>query len=145
MDLITIGIIGLVTLAVLLILGVHIGVALGLVGIAGMVSIVGFEASVKSAADTIYHKLASFDLITIPLFILMGYLASSGGISSAVFEALNRWVGRIKGGIGIATVASCTAFGAVTGSSLVTSSVFASICAPEMRKYGYDKKLPDYH
>lgn len=141
MDLITIGIIGLVTLAVLLILGVHIGVALGLVGIAGMFFIVGFEASAKSAADTIYHKLASFDLITIPLFILMGYLASSGGISSAVFEALNRWVGRIKGGIGIATVASCTAFGAVTGSSLVTSSVFASICAPEMRKFGYDKKL----
>ncbi|MBU0944885.1 MAG: TRAP transporter large permease [Proteobacteria bacterium] len=141
MDLVTIAIIGIAVLVVLLILGVHIGVALGMVGIVGMVSIVGFEASMKSATDTIYHKLSSFELITIPLFILMGYLASSGGISSSVFEALNRWVGRIKGGIGIATVASCTAFGAVTGSSLVTSSVFASICAPEMRKYGYDKKL----
>lgn len=141
MDLMTIGIIGIIILIVLLILGVHIGVALGLVGIAGMYCIIGFEASMKSAADTIYHKLASFELITIPLFILMGYLASCGGISSTVFDALNRWVGRIRGGVGIATVASCTAFGAVTGSSLVTSSVFASICAPEMRKVGYDKKL----
>jgi tripartite ATP-independent transporter DctM subunit len=141
MDLFTLGILGIAALAVLLVIGLHIGVALALVGIVGMVIIVGFDASLATASSTIYYKLAAFDLITIPLFILMGYLASAGGISTAVFEALNRWVGRVKGGVGIATVVSCTAFGAVTGSSLVTASVFARICAPEMRKYGYDKKL----
>lgn len=141
MDLFGLGIAGIVALFLLLIIGLHIGVALALVGIVGLAIIVGFDGSLATASSTIYYKLASFDLITIPLFILMGYLASAGGISSAVFEALNRWVGRVRGGVGIATVVSCTAFGAVTGSSLVTASVFARICAPEMRKYGYDKKL----
>lgn len=141
MDPLMAGLAGVAVLAVLLVLGIHIGVALGIVGIVGMTYIVGFEAAASSAADSIYHKIASFDLITIPLFILMGYLASAGGISANVFKALNQWVGRFKSGVGISTVMSCTAFGAVTGSSLVTASVFASICAPEMRKFGYDKKI----
>lgn len=141
MDPLMSGLIGLAVLVVLLFLGVHIGVALGLVGIVGMSTMVGLDAAMSSAADTIYYKVASFDLITIPLFILMGYLASAGGISSNVFKALNLWVGRFKSGIGVSTVMSCTAFGAVTGSSLVTASVFSSICAPEMRKFGYDKKI----
>lgn len=141
MDPLTLGLAGLAVLVALLLLGVHIGVALGLVGMGGMAYLVGVDAAVSSAADTIYHKIASFDLITIPLFILMGYLASAGGISANVFKSLNQWVGRYKSGVGVSTVMSCTAFGAVTGSSLVTSSVFASICAPEMRKFGYDKKI----
>jgi len=141
MDPLTLGLLGLAALAVMLLLGIHIGVALGLVGILGMATMVGLEAACSSAADSIYHKIASFDLITIPLFILMGYLASAGGISANVFKALNLWVGKYKSGVGVATVMSCTAFGAVTGSSLVTSSVFASICAPEMRRFGYDKRL----
>ena len=84
MDPLMSGLIGLAVLVVLLFLGVHIGVALGLVGIVGMSTMVGLDAAMSSAADTIYYKVASFDLITIPLFILMGYLASAGGISSNV-------------------------------------------------------------
>lgn len=118
MDPSVIGILGIIALVVLLALSIHIGVALGLVGLVGTALIVGYDASFSSAVDTIYHKIASFELITIPLFILMGYLASGGGISKNVFETLNHWVGGIKGGLGISTVASCTAFGTVCGSSL---------------------------
>lgn len=141
LDPLLLGVIGVGSLVILLLLGVHIGVALGLVGILGISLMVGPEAAISSAVDTVYHKIAGFELITIPLFILMGYLASAGGISKNVFESLSHWVGRFKGGIGISTVFSCTAFGAVCGSSLVTSSVFSRICAPEMRNFGYDKKL----
>jgi C4-dicarboxylate transporter, DctM subunit len=141
MDPTLLGFIGIAVLVVLLAVGVHIGVALGLVGIIGTACIVGFDGAASSAVDSMYHKIASFELITIPLFILMGYLASGGGISKDVFVSLNHWVGDVKGGLGISTVASCTAFGTVCGSSLVTASVFGSICAPQMRKLGYDKKL----
>jgi C4-dicarboxylate transporter, DctM subunit len=141
MDPTVLGILGIVALFILLAVGVHIGVALGLVGIIGSALIVGFEGSVYSSVSSIYHKVASFELITIPLFVLMGYLASGGGISKKTFEALNAWVGRIRGGLGISTVCSCTAFGAVCGSSMVTAAVFARLCAPEMRNHGYDKKV----
>lgn len=135
------GLFGVVLLFVLLAVGVHIGVALGLVGIIGSGMIVGLDAAIASGVETVYHKVASFELITIPLFILMGYLASAGGISAKVFQSLNQWVGRFKGGLGISTVISCTAFGTVCGSSIVTASVFSRICAPEMRKFGYEKKV----
>lgn len=141
MDPTVLGILGIATLFILLAVGVHIGVALGLVGFVGSAMIVGFEGSIYPSVSSIYHKVASFELITIPLFVLMGYLASGGGISKKTFEALNAWVGRLRGGLGISTVFSCTAFGAVCGSSMVTAAVFARLCAPEMRNHGYDKKV----
>jgi C4-dicarboxylate transporter DctM subunit len=140
-DPLVIGYLGLALLILLLALGIHIGVALGFVGMLGTGLIVGFEGAFYSAVSAIYHKIESFSLVTIPLFILMGYLASGGGMSKSIFEVLNDWVGRFSGGLGISTVVSCTAFGAVTGSSLVTASVFASIGAPEMRRHGYNKRV----
>lgn len=135
------GLLGLVGLAALLVVGVHIGVALGVAGIVGLAFIVGPPVSLSMAANSLYHTIASFELITIPLFILMGYLASAGGVSRAVFKSVNDWVGHMRGGIGTSTIVSCTAFGAVCGSSLVTSSVFARICAPEMRRLGYHRRI----
>lgn len=134
------GILGIIGLFVLLGFGVHIGVALTLVGMAGIAAILGPEPAMRMAPEAIYHKIASYELVTIPFFVLMGYLASAGGVSAKLFEALNAWVGRLKGGIGISTIVSCTAFGTVCGSSLVTSSVFAKLCAPAMRTFGYSKK-----
>jgi len=140
-DPLVIGYLGLAVLILLLAFGIHIGVALGFVGMLGIALMVGLEAAFYSSASAIYHKIESFSLITIPLFILMGYLASGGGMSKNIFEVLTDWVGRFRGGLGISTVVSCTAFGAVSGSSLVTASVFASIGAPEMRKHGYSSRL----
>lgn len=141
MDSMTLGIIGALSLAVLLMLGVHIGVALGLVGFFGTWALAGLEPSLWGAVSVFYDQVASFALITVPLFIAMGYLASAGRLSTNIFNSLNHWVGRVRGGIGIATVGSCTLFGTICGSSLVTSSVFAIIAAPEMRRQGYDKSL----
>jgi len=140
-DPLIIGYLGVAVLILLLALGLHIGVALGVVGILGTGLIVGFEAAFYCATSAIYHKIASFSLVTIPLFILMGYLASGGGMSENIFDVLNTWVGRFRGGLGISTVVSCTAFGTVSGSSLVTASVFAKIGAPQMRRHGYNAKL----
>jgi C4-dicarboxylate transporter, DctM subunit len=137
----TIGYLGIFVLLFLLVLGLHIGVALGAVGIIGTALMVGWGGALSLAVGSIYHQIAAFELLSVPLFVLMGYLSSVGGVSQDIYEALGLWVNRLKGGLGIATVASCTAFGTVCGSSLVTSVVFTKLSAPEMRKHGYDKKL----
>ena len=141
MDPAIVGLIGVGALAVILMLGLPIAISLVLVGMGGLSFLVGVESAFGSAMETIYHKIASYDLVTIPLFVLMGYLASAGGLSEKLFNSLNMLVGRMRGGLGISAIGSCTAFGTVCGSSLVVASVFSKICAPEMRRYGYEKKL----
>ncbi len=141
MEPLTIGIITIVILFVLLALGIHIGIALATAGFIGLAIITDCKQAIWMTTTAFYHKIASPDLITLPLFILMGFAASGGGISQKLFNSLALWLGGIRGGLGMASIGGCTAFGAVCGSSLVTTAVFAKICAPEMRKHGYDKKL----
>jgi len=141
MDPLFIGLIGIVILFVLLALGVHIGVALIASGLIGLCMLTSFDGAIKMAVSSFYHKISKPALITLPLFILMGHLASGGGISQGIYDSLSMWLGRFRSGLGISTVAACTAFGTVCGSSLVTAAVFAKISAPQMRHFGYDKKL----
>ncbi len=141
MDFFTIGLLGIAALILLLMLGVHIGVALGFVGFLGTWALAGLKPALWGAMNVFYSQVASYALITVPLFIAMGYLATAGNLSTNIFKALNDWIGGIRGGVGIATVGSCTLFGTICGSSIVTSSVFSIIAAPEMRRQGYDKSL----
>lgn len=71
----------------------------------------------------------------------MGMLATGIGISTECYDTLAKWLGKIPGGLGVATTLGCTAFGTLNGSALVTGSVFAKIAAPEMKRYGYDQDL----
>ncbi|MCX5909266.1 MAG: TRAP transporter large permease [Deltaproteobacteria bacterium] len=135
------GLLGAILLFVLLALGMHIGIALAVSGFVGVAFLSGFEQAISMSVTAIYHKVSGPALITLPLFILMGYLASGGGISATLYDSLGMWLGKIRGGLGIATVFACTAFGTVCGSSIVTTAVFANLCAPEMRKHGYSKEM----
>jgi tripartite ATP-independent transporter DctM subunit len=136
-----IGIIGIVLLLVLLIIGVHIAVALMVVAGAGVFAILGFRGGLEVLLSTLFYKVFFIQLVVLPLFILAGLLASHGKLSDDAYNALGLWLGRVKGGLGIATMGGCTFFGTVCGSSLVTASVFAKVAAPHMRRYGYEKKL----
>ena len=141
MDPFMIGLLGVILLFVLLAIGTHIGIALAMSGFLGVVLISGFEQAISMSVTAIYHKVSGPALITLPLFILMGYLASGGGISGALYDSLALWLGKFRGGLGIATVWACTAFGTVCGSSIVTTAVFGKTCAPEMRRHGYSKAM----
>jgi tripartite ATP-independent transporter DctM subunit len=141
MDPFVAGLLGTVLLLVLLALGIHIGIALAVSGFMGVAFLSGFDQAISMSVDAIYHKVSGPALITLPLFILMGYLASGGGISGQLYDSLSLWLGRFRGGLGIATVLACTAFGTVCGSSIVTTAVFAKTCAPEMRRHGYSKSM----
>lgn len=141
MEAVWIGILGIVITLVLLAVGVHIALALGIVGFIGIALITGFNGAILLLTTTTFYSGFRFELIVLPLFILVGLLAATGGISRDTYHALSLWLNRVRGGLGMATVASCTAFGTVCGSSLVTASVFAKASAPEMRRFGYDKRL----
>ena len=141
MDPFLIGLLGVIILFVLLALGTHIGIALAVSGFIGVTIMSGFEQAITMSAAAIYHKVSLPALITLPLFILMGYLASGGGISGALYDSLALWLGKFRGGLGIATVWACTAFGTVCGSSIVTTAIFGKTCAPEMRRHGYSKDM----
>ena len=141
MEPLVIGLIGIVVLVILILAGVHIGVALGMVGLVGTFFLVGIGPTTSYLATTFYYKLSTYTLLTVPLFILMGYLAGGGGVSVTLYDTLSHWFGRFKGGLGIVTVLSCAAFGTVTGSALVTSTVFGKIAGPEMRRHGYHQSL----
>ena len=141
MDPFLIGLCGLIILIVLLALGAHVGIALSVSGFVGLWYLLGLERAFLVGASSIYGKVSGTALVTLPLFVLVGYLASGGGISENIYKSLDMMIGRFKSGLGIATVAACTAFGTVCGSSLVTAAVFAKISAPEMRRRGYSKGL----
>ncbi len=141
MDPVVVGLLGIGLMLLLLLFGVHIALALGVSGLLGSIALNGVEATVWQSTSLIYNIVAAQDMVTLPLFIFMGILAGVGDISRNIYQALHAWVGRIRGGLGIATVLSCTAFGVCTGSSLVTAAVFSRICAPQMRDQGYDKKI----
>jgi C4-dicarboxylate transporter DctM subunit len=141
MDYLRIGVAGIGFLACLLILGVHIAVALAVTGVAGVVAMTGIVPGASLLATSFYYKIANYSLVTIPLFVLMGLLAAGGEISNRLYDAATIWMGKVRAGMGIATVIACAGFGAVCGSSLVTASVFAKVSAPHMRSHGYNKNL----
>ncbi len=141
LDPFVIGSLGIALLFVLLAMGFHIGFALIISGVAGIMTMVGFESTMSMVINSFYHKISNPSLITLPLFILMGHLSSGGGISKDLYESLSLWLGKFRSGLGIATVLACAAFGTVCGASIVASAVFSKISAPQMRKQGYNKSL----
>jgi C4-dicarboxylate transporter DctM subunit len=134
-----VGLAFLVLAIVLLCLGVHIGLCLMIAGVLGTLVVTGsFQAAIGMLRTTPYYTVANFALTVVPLFILMGHLSVQGGISERAYRAIDNWVGRLPGGLSIATTWGCTAFGATSGSSVAAASAFTKIGLPEMRKLGYD-------
>ncbi|MCL0077156.1 TRAP transporter large permease, partial [Dehalococcoidia bacterium] len=105
------------------------------------VLVVGFDGATLFVVTTVFHQVSRIVLVVVPLFVLVGLIAAAGGISRDTYHALSLWLNRVPGGLGIATVAGCTAFGTICGSALVTAAVFAKSSVPDMRRIGYDKRL----
>ncbi len=88
-----------------------------------------------------YGQFSVYDLSVIPMFVLMGALATRAGFSAALFRATNAWLGRLRGGTAMAAIAACAGFGAVSGSSLATASTMGRVALPELRRYRYSGAL----
>jgi tripartite ATP-independent transporter DctM subunit len=131
------GLVGVGVLLALLVLGVPIGAALGLVGIAGLTLILGLEPALIKTGVTAIDTLTRYELGTLPLFMLMAHLLFSANASRDLFDAAARLVGHRRGGLAYAAIGGCASFGAINGSSLATTATVGLVALPVMRSRGY--------
>jgi len=136
-----IGVIGIVSILVLLLYRVPIGLSLGIVSFFGIWALVGQRAALGAVAEIPYDFTAHWSLSSIPMFLLMGYIAVRADLSAGLFRLARLWLSWLPGGLGVASVVSAGMFSAASGSSLAASAALARIATPEMLKYGYHPGL----
>src|SRR4051794_9762751 len=136
-----IAVLGFVVLFVLMLLRVPVGMAMGLVGVSGFAYIVGGPAALKNVGHTTMRTVTDFNFAVVPLFLLMGSFATTSGMSRELFRAANAFLGHLRGGLGIATIAACGGFAAICGSSVATAATFSKVAYPEMRRFGYPQSF----
>ena len=120
---------------------VPIAVAMFTSGAIGYVMQTGWGPFASFLNSQAFARFASYDLSVIPLFILMGHFATQGGISRALFSFAAGVMGRFKGGLAMASILACAAFGAICGSSVATAATITGVALPEMKRHGYSGRL----
>jgi C4-dicarboxylate transporter, DctM subunit len=132
-----IGVWGVIALLIVLFLRVPIGVALALVGVCGYAALDGWRKALAMMGSVPFELASAYSLSVVPLFILMGAVASRAGMSRELFAAANAVFSGFRGALANATVGACAAFGAICGSSIATAATFSRVAIPEMRRHGY--------
>jgi len=135
------GILGFIVLIALMLLRIPVGFVMAIIGFAGFGLLVSWSASLNLLARDFFSVLSSYNLTVIPLFIFMGQVAHHSGISGRLFNAANKFLGHLRGGLAIATIGACAGFSAICGSTSATAATMASVALPEMKKYNYDPAL----
>lgn len=138
-----IGLIMFAVLMVLLALRIHIGIAMFMIGASGFVIMNEYSwmPLLYSLKNLAYARFSNYDLAVIPLFMLMGQFATNGGLSRSLFTCVNNFVGHFRGGVAMASVGACAAFGAICGSSLATAATMGQVALPELKRYNYSGSL----
>lgn len=121
----------------LMVIRVPIAIAMILAGTGGYVVLAGWLPLLNQLKTGPFFVLSSDSFSVIPLFLLMGYIASHSGISRALFDGANAFLGHVRGGLSMAAIGGCAMFGAICGSSLATAATMGQVVMPEMRRYGY--------
>ena len=135
------GILGILIMIMMFMTRMPVAFVMALVGFAGFSLMITPSAGLVLLSRNVYETFAAYDLTTIPLFILMGQLGFNSGISKRLYAAGYKFLGSIRGGLAMATVTACTAFGAVCGSSPATAATMATVGLPEMDRFKYDDEL----
>jgi C4-dicarboxylate transporter DctM subunit len=132
---------GFAALFVLMLIRVPIGIAMALVGVGGFAAITGWGPALNLLATSPVRTATDYNLSLIPMFILMGVLATASGMSRELFRAGHAWLGNFRGGLALATIGACGGFAAICGSSVATAATMTNIALPEMRRFGYRDDL----
>lgn len=136
-----IGLAGFAGLFVLMGLGIPVGLAMLLTGLAGTIAITGWTSAAYTLSGQAFATASHYDLSVLPLFVLMGNLASASGLSRDLYDAAYRWIGHVRGGLAGATVLGCAGFAALSGSSIASAVTMGRVAYPNMRRYGYGGRL----
>lgn len=120
---------------------VHIGMAMLLTGSVGYIFVAGVDPLMNYFKTAAYARFSVYDLSVVPLFLLMGQFATQGGLSKALFQAGNAFIGHWRGGMAMAGVTACAGFGAICGSSLATAATMGQVALPEMTAHKYSGRF----
>ena len=129
---------GFGAMLMLIALRAPVGLSMLVVGAIGYIHLSSWQAFFAYMKVNPYYQFANYTLSVIPLFILMGALAERSGISTNLFRAAEAFAGRLRGGLAMAVIWACTAFGAICGSSVATTATFGRAALPELQRYKYD-------
>ncbi|HCW86077.1 MAG TPA: C4-dicarboxylate ABC transporter permease, partial [Rhodobacteraceae bacterium] len=158
MSLTLLGILGLLSLFILLALRMPVGLSMLGVGFIGTIIANankfiavgmaedqawarGLKIAYSNLAGETFEAASNYNLLVIPMFVLMGNLAGVSGMSNDLFSAAYRWMGHLRGGLASATIAACAGFAALSGSSLASAVTMGRVALPEMKKYKYADSL----
>ena len=141
MDPVSTGMAGLAVLVLLISIRMPIAYSMILVGGVGIMIVNGPAPMLNQLKTLAYGQFSIYSLTVVPMFVLMGSLASKAGLSQALFRAANAWLGWLRGGTAMAAIAACAGFGSVCGSSLATASTMGRVALPELKKYRYSGAL----
>ena len=133
--------IGLAGLIILLLMRVPLGFAMLIIGFLGTSTVRGMDAALMGVSTTIFEIAISPAFVVLPLFMLMGSLVSQARLSDDLYDTANAWMGHLKGGLAMSTVAASGGFAAVTGNSVATVVTMAKVALPSMRRYKYGDSL----
>ncbi len=136
-----IGLLGLVALVALIAIRLPIAYAMIVVGGVGTMILTDPRIFLAQLKNLAYSQFSIYDLSVLPMFVLMGNLATHAGLSRDLFRAANAWLGWLRGGVAMSAIAACAGFGAVCGSSLATASTMGQVALPELRRYRYSPTL----
>ena len=137
----TIAVIGIVVLVLLFLLRLPVSVSMGVVGLVGFMIAGSVDGGLRIVAKDIFATFSSYSLSVAPMFVLMGTVAYYSGISGRLFDAAQKWLGRLPGGLALASIAACAGFGAMCGSTTAAAAAMGKVTLPEMKRYGYDDSL----
>lgn len=130
----------ILSLAVFLILGVPVAFSLGLSSLIGIVYVGGFSAS-HAISDVIWGTASEFVLVAIPLFVLMSEIINTSGVGRDLFRSVDKWLGKLPGGIAMSAIVAGAIFGAVSGTAVGVAAVIGSVAIPEMLKRNYSPEM----
>lgn len=136
-----VGVSGLGCLIALIAIRVPIAYSMILVGGIGVTLLNGPAIFMSQLKDLAYIQFSIYDLSVVPMFVLMGNIASQAGLSKELFRAANAWIGWARGGVAMSAILACAGFGSVCGSSLATASTMGKVALPEFKRYNYKGSL----
>jgi C4-dicarboxylate transporter DctM subunit len=142
MDPFVIGIASVVLIVILIYCGAYVAIALSIVSFVGVWLLRGdVTIAMRMMTLAVTDSIKSYDFASIPTFVLMGFIVGKAGMGAEIYEVAHQVFRRVRGGLGVSTVAANAAFAAVTGSSIASASVFTRVSVPEMIRYDYGKRF----
>ena len=136
-----IGVLGLLLMLLLLAASLPVAFVMGVVGVVGFAWVINTPAALAMLSADLHDVLSNYGLTVIPMFVFMGQVCFHAGISRRLFRAAYHWMGWLPGGLAMATVGACAAFGAICGSGPATAATMAAVALPEMRRFNYADSL----